>query len=425
MILSLTPEQLALLEQELAGEGRIVLDTAASSSLSAGNGSDFVLGLAGNDKVYGQDGNDLLWGHEGGDALYGGAGDDVLVGGAGDDTLQGGAGSDTYLFSRGDGWDTIDNGDASAGRWDVLQFLDGIAPGDVYARRNAYNALYLYILGSKEGITVGDFYASDGRALNEIRFADGTSWSPEQIKALVLASSDEDDTLYGYASDDDLIGGLGKDVLYGNAGNDRLDGGEGNDRLFGGDGNDYLEGGSGNDTLEGGNGDDVLHAGTGGGSLAGGAGSDTYLFGHGDGLVTVKNNDSSQGRRDVLQFLKGVSASEVTIERVNKDLHLYLEERSDCIRIADYFRGASYRLDAIRFDDVIDWSHEYIQDRLSAASGEAATAPPSYSPTTWSVEHDLNALVSAMAGVASASDTGNPVVQSVQQIHPNWASLAA
>ena len=169
----------------------------------------------------------------------------------------------------------------------------------------------------------------------------------------------------------------------------------------------------------------MLHAGAGGGSLAGGAGSDTYLFGHGDGLVIVKNNDSSQGRHDVLQFLEGVSASEVTIERVNNDLHLYLEERSDCIRIADYFRGASYRLDAIRFDNGIEWSHEYIEDRLSATSGQVATAPSSYSPTTWSIEQDINALVSAMAGVASASDMGSPVVQPVQQIHPNWASLAA
>ncbi|WP_448102672.1 calcium-binding protein [Luteibacter jiangsuensis] len=385
---------------------------------------DVISGGLGKDILYGNGGNDRLDGGSGDDKLYGGDGNDVLTGGTGNDRLEGGAGSDTYIFGRGDGVDTIYNKDTSAGRWDVLQFREGIEPGDVYARRGSLNQLHLYIRGTNDRVTIEEYFYAESHRLNDIRFADGTSWSYEQIKAMVLTSSDNDDTLYGYASDDEITGGLGKDILYGNGGNDRLDGGEGDDKLYGGDGNDVLEGGIGQDRLEGGSGDDVLHTGTGGGWLTGGAGSDTYLFGHGDGLVTVNNNDRSQGRRDVLQFLEGVSVGDVTIERVNNDLYLYLKERTDRIRVADYFRGADYRVDAVHFDDGTEWSYEYIQDHLTSTSGRASAAPASDSAATSTIEHDLNALVSAMASVTSAGDAANPVTPPVQQHQPSWASMA-
>ncbi len=45
------------------------------------------------------------------DHLYGGAGDDILEGKGGDDYLEGGLGNDTYIFSAGDGYDTIFDAD--------------------------------------------------------------------------------------------------------------------------------------------------------------------------------------------------------------------------------------------------------------------------------------------------------------------------
>ena len=49
-----------------------------------------------------------------------------------------------------------------------------------------------------------------------------------------------------------------------------------------------------------------------GDSLNGGAGNDTYLFGSGDGNTTVSHYDTGTDRHDVLRFLEGIAASDVT-----------------------------------------------------------------------------------------------------------------
>ena len=51
------------------------------------------------------------------DQLTGDRGDNVLEGGAGDDTITGGAGRDTFVFSTGDGSDTITDFGAGASWW--------------------------------------------------------------------------------------------------------------------------------------------------------------------------------------------------------------------------------------------------------------------------------------------------------------------
>jgi Ca2+-binding RTX toxin-like protein len=60
------------------------------------------------------------------DTLYGGSGDDLLVGGKGDDALYGGDGSDMFLYTLGDGNDTVSGGAGSS--WiDILELGDGSA----------------------------------------------------------------------------------------------------------------------------------------------------------------------------------------------------------------------------------------------------------------------------------------------------------
>ena len=66
-----------------------------------------VLGTAGNDSLTGSVQQRSDTGDAGNDVLDGLAGDDTLIGGTGSDTLKGGAGNDTYMFSRGDGADTV------------------------------------------------------------------------------------------------------------------------------------------------------------------------------------------------------------------------------------------------------------------------------------------------------------------------------
>ncbi|RQO49225.1 RTX toxin, partial [Variovorax sp. KBW07] len=248
------------------GAGNDILDGGAGNdSLTGGDGADTLIGGDGNDSLSGSAGSDTLLGGTGNDTLNGEAGNDILDGGAGNDSLSGGDGSDIYRFARGWGQDTISNYDISAGKTDAIEFAAGISASDIVATRSG-NALILSLKGTTDTITVNYYFDADGTSgykLEQVRFADGTTWDVNAVKALVQQSTAGNDTLHGYATADTLLGGDGNDTIYGYAGDDTLDGGAGNDSLTGGDGADTLIGGDGNDSLSGGAGSDTLLGGTG------------------------------------------------------------------------------------------------------------------------------------------------------------------
>jgi Ca2+-binding RTX toxin-like protein len=384
-------------------------------TLTGGDGDDTLTGSAGDDVLTGGNGNDKLYG---GGSLYGGAGgNDTMDGGAGDDHLVGGYGSDIYLFGRGDGHDIVDNvsdgwdgrPDPDANKQDVLQFKPGIAPADVSVRRSG-DSLILKVTGTADQVTVQNYFYLDaqsatGRAIEQIRFDDGTVWDIETVKNLVLAPSAGNDELRAYAGvnttisagdgNDRVFGNTGDDTLDGGAGSDGIDGGTGNDTILGGDGNDQgewqdqiytygglsggagndlIDGGAGNDTLTGESGDDILVGGDGddklygggqyggpGGNdtldgsagtdyLVGGFGSDTYLFGRGDGQDTISNDsdgwdgrpDPDASKQDVLQFKTGVATTDVKLTRTGDTLVIKIQGTSDQVTIQNYFNSDGY-----------------------------------------------------------------------------------
>ena len=404
--------------------GNDVLDGGlGNDTLDGGEGADALLGGDGNDDLIGSAGADTLIGGAGDDNLYGesfwaGGGlgdDDVLDGGAGNDTLIGGMGSDTYLFGRGDGQDTLINeadryyhsADVNVNKRDVLQFKAGVLATDVTLSR-AGDSLVVKINGTTDQVTVQSYFTNDGvsvqgYAVDEIRFADGTSWNLATVKTMVVQATAGNDAITGYATDDNLSGGAGNDTisgqngndtLDGGLGNDSLDGGTGNDRLLGGDGNDDLIGSAGADTLIGGAGDDnlygesfwaggglgdddVLDGGAGNDTLIGGMGSDTYLFGRGDGQDTLINEadryyhsaDVNVNKRDVLQFKAGVLSTQVTLSRTGDDLIAKINGTTDQVRIQSYFvnDGVSvqgYAVDEIRFADGTSWNLATVKTKV-------------------------------------------------------------
>ncbi|MET1077325.1 MAG: calcium-binding protein [Pseudomonas sp.] len=244
---------------ENAGEGIDTVESSVSLSL-AGNLENLTLtGSAALDAT-GNALTNVLLGNGAANTLKGGEGDDRLVGGAGNDNLQGGVGSDVYFFGRGWGQDYLSNSDLdSTAKVDAIEFAADIAPGDILISRNAYLGLVLTLNGSSDKITVANYFHNDGNSqfrIEEIRFADGTRWSVEQVKQMLLQGGEGNDSLLGYATDDLLTGLLGNDTLSGDLGNDWLQGGEGNDYLRGGAGNDLLQGDGGNDEMRGEGGDD-------------------------------------------------------------------------------------------------------------------------------------------------------------------------
>lgn len=275
--------------------------------------SDTLEGGGGHDELRAYEGDDLLLGQEGHDLLHGGYGNDTLIGGAGADTLTGGGGSDVYKLSRGDGADRII--EYWPGDWNRLEFTD-IGLDDVrYVRTEGdfwAEGMHWVIGYGDDGDQVTLWRAASDplSRLQEIRFADGLSWSAQDLEAragVVLKADPYGDTLVGAAGADTLVGGWGSDHLNGGAGQDWLyfvdvwngvnvrlwshlvldDGVGWQDTVIGfenvlgtplddfiaGDaranvlvgraGHDTLRGGSGDDTLQGDPGDDHLHGGLG------------------------------------------------------------------------------------------------------------------------------------------------------------------
>ncbi|MDQ7251013.1 calcium-binding protein [Dongia sedimenti] len=277
--------------------------------------------------------------------LIGGVGNDTLSGGAGNDRIEGGAGNDTYMFTRGDGWDSMRDEDLQT----VTEIVDSYSYDPNYYY-NSYNYTYALPSGGtgsgtanvkftdtgprlttathtvennagKDTIAFGtgitlddlamrlqgndlvialrnnalpdtDFWALKDQmrvenwvSLNDrietLAFADGTKLDIGQ--ALSLTS--------GNKEDDILEGTTGIDVISGDGGNDIITGGEGNDNLSGNTGNDFLSGGEGDDSLNGYAGNDTMTGGVGNDTMSGGDGNDTYYVNDiGDTVVEVANS---------------------------------------------------------------------------------------------------------------------------------------
>ncbi|MDO3529382.1 calcium-binding protein [Ralstonia pseudosolanacearum] len=367
---------------------------AGADTVYGGDGNDSIDGGADNDYLYGEAGDDALQGSSGNDTLYGGNGNDTLEGGAGNDYLVGNEGSDTYVFNSGWGQDTIYNYDTSTGRSDVIAFGDGIAASDIVATRSG-DDLILSLRNSSNRVTVQSHFNSDATGpyrIEQVRFADGTSWDVAAVKTLVQVPTSGDDNLYGYASDDalnglagndtirgyggndTLRGDAGADTVYGGDGNDSIDGGADNDYLYGEAGDDSLQGGAGNDNLYGGAGNDTLEGGAGNDYLVGNEGSDTYVFNSGWGQDTIYNYDTTAGRTDVIEFGTGIAASDILATRSGDDLILSLRNSSDKVTVQSYFNSdatGAYRVDLIRFADGTTWDVKTVSTKTIGATNAA------------------------------------------------------
>ncbi|QID18144.1 hypothetical protein G3580_11150 [Nitrogeniibacter mangrovi] len=363
--------------------------------LYAGDGDDYADGGAGTDYLNGDAGNDTLIGAADNDTLNGGAGNDLLEGGTGNDVLNGGDGSDTYLFARGDGQDTINNYDASAGRIDTIRFADVASTDIVALRGGGYNLMIDY--GSGDSITVQNHFLANYYALDQIEFSDRTVSVSELLEMYPIQYGSGNDS----ANFDDGVqtvrAGAGNDSITARGGNDRLFGEDGNDYLYAGDGDDYADGGAGtdylngdagndtligaadNDTLNGGAGNDLLEGGTGNDVLNGGDGSDTYLFARGDGQDTINNYDSNAANVDTVTFGSNVAPDQLWFQHVGNSLEISVIGSADKVTVSNWYSGTNYQLDVFETDSGDALTAGQVENLVNAM---AAFAPPAAGETT-------------------------------------------
>ncbi|WP_316213795.1 calcium-binding protein, partial [Bradyrhizobium sp. SZCCHNR2034] len=172
---------------------------------------------------------------------------DILIGGRGNDTLNGGPGDDTYIYTRGDGNDTIIDGPAgNFSTFDTLR-LHGINSGDVSLVRTADNDVKLVFAESSSGAgdsgsillkeSLNDNFS---QGVDQIVFDDGTVWTQATLRTALLAQAtlSTDATIIGFNVADTIVAGVGDRYMKGLQGNDTY-------IYSSAGGNDVIEDGSG------------------------------------------------------------------------------------------------------------------------------------------------------------------------------------
>ncbi|CAD5377721.1 conserved hypothetical protein [Pseudomonas sp. OF001] len=330
---------------------------------------DTIYGSSAGDRITGQSGNDTLIGNGGNDVIDGGAGNDLLIGSSGWNWIYENGSyrvernttpqvspndNDTYLFGRGDGQDTVIDGDYTSGNTDTLRFREGVAPADVKLIRSG-NDLVLAIRGSSDQVTLKQYFDVAWNGVNgpylieRIAFSDGTVLSYANVQAILFAGSEEAETIIGSRVADVLTGQGGDDVLLGGAGRDILDGGAGNDVLRGGGAIGW-----GNQVYE---------------SFDEG---DTYRFGRGDGNDSIIEDSWQQGETDRIELKTGVLPSDVRLERVrtvngwqvSDDLKITIRDTGETLVVKNHFNESNrYAVEEIAFADGTLWDAETIKSR--------------------------------------------------------------
>jgi len=323
---------------------------------------------------------------------------DVLISSADNELLAGKGGKDVYQFSRGFGHDLINNHDENSNQDDVVTFTNMNRKDFVIMRD--YTSLYLRSLsGTDELRIMGQFPANSKWRIGEIRFADGSILTADEIERELQKTTEGDDHIYGSndndiingkggndvisgeEGDDELYGEDGNDNLIGSVGNDKLSGGAGEDSLNGGDGRDHLSGGAGNDELIGGEDDDQLHGNEGddklyGGTgndlligdsgndvLSGSAGNDIYRFARGFGHDVINNYDGGLERHDSIDF-SDMNRSDFDIRREGNNLVLHSKDGKNQITVTNHFFNG-WQIDSIRFADGTTLDHGAINSAVS------------------------------------------------------------
>jgi Ca2+-binding RTX toxin-like protein len=264
------------------------------------------------------------------------------VGGVGDDVLVGGGGDDLYHFARGDGQDVIrefDSWNAAYSGSDELRFAAGIAPSDVsISQGDNGRDIVLTIAGGTDRVTLDEAIVSGAQQVERIAFADGTTWTIQDV----IARS------FGATAGSDSIGGT--------------------------EGADILRGLGGNDTINARSGDDVLAGGTGDDVLIGGGQNDTYEFARGDGQDIIREYDSwngaYSGEADRIRFGPGILPSDVVVTQLDtgNDLRLTIAGTSDSITIDNAISDPAQRVEQVIFENGTVWTFGDLMLRATAAT---------------------------------------------------------
>jgi len=251
--------------------------------------------------------------------LEGDASANVLDTAGGYGKINGGGGGDTIIYDLGYGSIIIDEQDTAATPANVLQFGAGIAPADVAIDATPEGDIVLTV-GEDASITITGALVSTAdltKGVQQVTFADGTSWSyADMLAALETATAD-------------------RSAIYGDSGANVLDV------------------------------DGVVS------SAVGGGGGDTFVFAAGYGAVTIDERDISGNASNTLTFGAGIDPWSATVT-ADSDGSITIDfGDGDQVSIANALLSdadATYGVQQISFADGTTWSYADLLASADTAS---------------------------------------------------------
>ncbi|MBQ9246628.1 hypothetical protein IJ182_10220 [bacterium] len=300
-------------------------------NMLAGNmGKDTIYGSEGVDRIYGGDADadtvgDELYGLGGNDVVKGAKGDDTIVGGTGDDELTGRGGKNLFIFSKGDGNDTITDATIE----DTIKF-DKVKSS---ALSYVADGTDLVIKSGEDSVTVKGYYTlNEATNLYEISqnaidtvVASDKTISLKNVAPLIydLHSNINKDVQFNeflVATEE------AKDVTASKGKNSWIQGGSYDNVIKGNSGYNVLAGDDGNDTINGGTGFNEIYAGRGKDSITGGN-AGNYIWG--DGLEADNATMMSSDEND--DFIKGGKGNDTIFGGAGTDRWNIVKSGNDTI----------------------------------------------------------------------------------------------
>ena len=158
-------------------------------------------------------------------AIYGDGGANELDVAGLASSAAGGGGGDTFVFAPGYGAVTIDERDVSGNAANILNVEAGIDPWSAAVTADSDGAITIDF-GGGDSVTIVNALLSDTDAtygVQQISFADGTTWSYADLLALADTASSSNRALYGDRSANYLWGGGIARSLTGGGGGDTFE----------------------------------------------------------------------------------------------------------------------------------------------------------------------------------------------------------
>ncbi|MFM0432024.1 calcium-binding protein [Paraburkholderia aspalathi] len=257
-------------------------------------------------------------GTAGNDTLYGTGNAEVFDGKGGNDYVVGGGGGDTFIFNAGYGKLEISEYDSASAPHNALQLGTGISASSVAVRSTSNSGIVLTDGIAGDQITLDSFMSGRSWGVQEVQFADGTTWNRQQLLQMAATGTAGDDKIYG-ASNGLVFDGKG--------------------------GNDYIQ------------------------SQGGG---DTFIFNAGYGKLEISELDSSKTPHNVLQLGAGISASSVTVKATsNSGIVLTDGIAGDQITLDSFMNGSAWGVQEVQFADGTTWNRQQL---LQMATGTVSLA---------------------------------------------------